>query len=84
MLSGTESVGDVHMHVRGPKLVIAPGLFYTYPVGSQSPPLPTWRAMTRRCRVSMSSGTLSSCTRIPEHASSTRSMALSGRKRSVM
>jgi hypothetical protein len=23
--------------------------------------------MTRRCRVSMSSGTLSSCTRIPEH-----------------
>lgn len=32
----------------------------------------------------MSSGRESSCTRIPEHASSTRSMALSGRNRSVM
>mmetsp|Transcript_11253 Transcript_11253/g.33790 ORF Transcript_11253/g.33790 Transcript_11253/m.33790 type:complete len:253 (+) Transcript_11253:1177-1935(+) len=44
----------------------------------------TFRAVRRRCMMSMSSGTESSCTRMLEHASSTRSIALSGRKRSVM
>mmetsp|Transcript_2589 Transcript_2589/g.6072 ORF Transcript_2589/g.6072 Transcript_2589/m.6072 type:complete len:292 (-) Transcript_2589:1375-2250(-) len=38
----------------------------------------------RRCKRSISSGWESSCTRTIEHASSTRSMALSGRKREVM